>query len=237
MQSDGTSPTLFDCGTLSNYRQLHTKVFHFMLQDLPDNIAGTAALVAPTAVMPYPFLLHRFSSHRPLFLLDPDPADLEQQRSLVGDKQVIYQTGGVADFPDSLQDLGLVLNPFGLQHWRREIPLYASAARKRSRDDGRLITLDWGRTRYPDTLADLPGIVEEVRFSEQALLPAYDEQSGWRLELEREICFALPYGVKDIIAQMSSEHAETFQLFARELPDDAIIIGGSVIYRVYGGIV
>ena len=240
MKSDEGVPAthhFVDYGTLAGgYRQLHAGVFQLLLQDVPAQLTGTAALVSPASTTPFPFLLSRLTSHRPLYLADPSHEDLELQRSLVGDDQAIYLASGVAELPDSPTGLGIVLNPFGLQHWTVEAPLYASAVRKRSRDDGRLFTLDWGITRYPEDLAGLPGIAEEVHFSEAALLSPYGPETGWRLLGEREIAFGLEHSVEDIAARLHGDHAELLRAAARHRQRSRIVIGASVIYRLYEGI-
>jgi len=237
MKSDEGVPTTrhyVDYGTLAGgYRQLHAMVFQFLLQDIPPQLTGTAALVSPAATTPFPFLLSRLTCHRPLYLADPSHQDLEMQRALVQDDQAFYLHGGVSELPDSLTDLGIVLNPFGLQHWHAEAPRFASAVRKHSRDDGRLYTLDWGVTRYPDDFAGLPGIAEEIHFSRSALLCPYGPESGWRLLGEREIAFGLQHSVEEIATLLSGEHAELLRAAAQRRQSPIIVIGSSVLYRQY----
>jgi len=226
-----------DCGTpVDGYRQPLALVCSHLLRDTPAGVAGTAALVSPTAKTPFPLLVRRLASHHPLYLADPSREDLEWQRSQVGDDQVEYLVGGAAELPDSLQGLGLVLNPFGLQHWHIEAPLYAPAVRTHCRDDAHLVTLDWGATSYPEALAGLPGIAEEVRFSEQALLPPYGVETGWRLVGELEVTFGLLHSVEDIAVRLHSEHGARLRDAASTLQILTVLVGSSVIYRRYEGV-
>ena len=226
-----------DCGTtLDGYRQPLALVCSHLLRDTQAGVAGSAALVSPTARTPFPLLLRRLASYHPLYLADPSREDLEWQRAQVGDDQVEYLLGGAAELPDSLQGLGLVLNPFGLQHWPEEAPLYAQAVRAHCLGDAHLVTLDWGPTSYPDALAGLPGIAEEVRFSAQAALPAYGVETGWRLLGELEVTFGLPHSVEDIAVRLHAEHAARLREVASTLPSPTVLVGSSVIYRRYEGV-
>lgn len=225
-----------DCGTHVDYRQPLATVFEHLLQDIPQSIGETAALVSPAAKSPLPLLLSKLTSFHPLYLADPSHEDLLWQQAQVGDNQIVYLVGGAAELPDSLTGLGAVFNPFGLQHWAAEAPQYASAVRKHSRDGAHLFTLDWGVTRYPEDIAGVPGIAEEVRFSEQTQLAAYGTETGWQLTRELEVVFGLQHTVEDIAVKLHGEHGTLLREATRHRESLEVTVGSSIIYRHYKGV-
>lgn len=238
MRGDERVPTTrrIECGLLADsYRTPLAVVSKTFLADILALPQG-AVLVLPTAKTPFPLVLSRMTNCRPLYLADPVASDLEWQRERVGNDQTVYLESGATELPDSLQGLGVVLNPFGLQHWHSEAQQYAPTVRKHSRDDALLITLDWGRTRYPEDLADLPGIAEEVRFSEQSLLPPFGRETGWELVSQIEVAFDLQHTVSDIAVLLREEHAETLRKTVAHRESKAVAIGSSILYRRYKGI-
>jgi hypothetical protein len=225
-----------ECGTHVDYRQPLATVFERLLQDIPEGVGGRAALVSPTAKTLLPFLLRKLTTLCPLYLADPSHSDLEWQHAQVGSDQIVYLVGGTNELPDSLVGLGAVFNPFGLQHWSAEAPHYASAVRKHSRDDAHLFTLDWGKTDYPEDIAGLPGIAEEVRFSQKAQLAPYGRQTGWRQVSELEVAFGLQHTIEDIAVLLSLEHAALLRAATHHWSDSTVIVRSSIIYRHYKGV-
>lgn len=225
----------FECGTLTDgYRMLHARVFQFLQQDMPPHLNGSI-LIAPAATTPFPLLYRHLFPNSFLCLADPSSEDLAFQHSLLGTNQVAYFPGGVDDLPSSLTDLCVVLNPYGLQHWRAEAPRYASAVlgHCRGRGGAQLFTLDWGVTTYPEDLAGLPGIANEIHFSQAALLTAYGPETGWRLMRERIVRFGLLHAVEEIAEKLHQDHEELFRNVVRQQGRTTVVIGSSVIYRQY----
>lgn len=205
-----------------------------VLEDIPGHLAQAAALVFPAAQWPFPRLLIRRTTLHPVYVVDPSDEYLEWQRAQVGERAV-YAVGSVAEgppLPDSLQDLGLVLNPFGLQHRMAEVPLYASALRERCRGDAVLMTLDWGAVVYPENLTWLPGIAHEVRFSQESLLPAYGGETGWTLVKERTIRYSVKHAIQEMIEQLQPDQTELLRN-ATVQRDGVFDVQSSMIYRLY----
>jgi hypothetical protein len=225
-----------ECGTHVDYRQPLALVFERLLQDIPRGAGGRAALVSPTAKTLLPLLLRKLTTLCPLYLADPLHSNLEWQRAQVGSDQIVYLVGSATELPDSLTGLGTVFNPFGLQHWPAEAPHYASIVRKHSRGDAHLFTLDWGKTDYPEDIAGLPGIAEEVRFSQKAQLAPYGLETGWRQVSELEVAFGLQHTIEDIAVLLNPEHAVLLRAAAHHRPGSLVIVRSSIIYRHYEGV-
>lgn len=222
---------VLDCGTLvDGYGRPMAAAARSMLADIPARLCGTPALIVPTARTPFPRLLSRRTSHRPIWLADPSQEDLDWQRQDVDDRAA-FIAGGVDQLPACIQDVAFVLNPFGLQHTLAEAPQYASAVRRHTRNDALLLTLDWGPTRYPQDLASLSGIAEEIQFSIQSQLAPYSVETGWRLIKEMDFLFEVRHTVEGIAALLNDDNAA--RLRDAVLRDRVISVGSSVLYRLY----
>jgi hypothetical protein len=236
--ADATEDTVtrarVDCGSVEHERVPFAVAARCILAGIPGEVAAGAALVFPASQWPFPRLLGRHTSLHPLYLADPSHEALQWQQQQVGDDRAVYcLVAGIADLPDSLRDLGVVLNPFGLQHRMHEASLYAPALRERCRGGAVLLTLDWGDIVYPEDLAALPGIAEEVRFSEQLRLEAFGPETGWVLTQEQEILYRVLHPVEEIAARLLADHAEQLRQ-ATTLRGCAVVeIATSVIYRRY----
>jgi hypothetical protein len=219
------------CGLVTDgYRMPMAVVSRFLLSDVPTHTAPVPTLVVPTARTPFPRVLGRRDGYQPLWLADPLDADLAWQRDQVG-AAAIYLTASPSTLPPELTDIELILNPFGLQHTIAEAPRYAGDVRRVAAPDAVLVTLDWGPTRYPNDLAGLPGIADEVRFAHDSQLLAFGEETGWALQREREIVFEMPHTVDHVAALLNEVNAATLR--AAAAPDRVVEVGSSVIYRLY----
>ncbi len=197
---------------------------------LLDDVSPTSTLIVPTAKTPFPRLLSRRAGYQPLWLADPSAEDLAWQRAQVGDGAT-YIPASPATLVGQLSGIGLVLNPFGLQHTIAEAPAYGPLMRRLVGPDGSMVTLDWGPTRYPEDLAGLPGIADEVRFARSSQLEPFPEDTGWALLKEREIFFEMPHSVDHVAALLNAANAATLR--AATDPGRVIEVGSPVIYRLY----
>lgn len=221
-----------ECGTIEKNSPIpYALVFRCLQEDVPVELGETAALVFPSSKEPLPLLLAKRTSHRPLYLADQEGSALEWQRQHLGVEGVEYHhVAGVATLPDTLQDLGIVINPFGLQHWPSEIPLYAPLMHERCRRGAVLLTLDWGPIHYPDDIARLPGIAQEIRFNEQSLLLPYSPETGWQLWKARTIHYGEEYTIEDLFA-LYPDQAVRRQSMSVER--GRFVVRSSWIYRLY----
>jgi hypothetical protein len=227
--------THVDCGIVAHERVPLAIAARKILNVIPVALAAGAALVFPAAQWPFPRLLARRTSFHPLYLADPSDEALQWQREQVGENDgVVYCcVASVTSLPDSLQNLGFVLNPFGLQHRFEDASSYAPVLRERCRGGAVLVTLDWGGISYPEDLAVLPGIVEEVRFAEQSCLAAFGPETGWKLGEAQEISYRMQYPLEMIAARLCTEHAEHLREITRGRESAIVEIATSVIYRCY----
>ncbi len=232
---DSIRGTRVDCGVVEHERVPLAIAAREILNAIPAELAPVAALVLPAAQWPFPRLLARHASFHPLYLADPSDEALQWQRKQVGDNDsVVYCcVASVADLPASLQHLSLVLNPFGLQHRLDVASSYAPALRERCRSGAVLLTLDWGGIAYPQDLAALPGIVEEVDFAEQSRLAAFGPETGWKLVEEQEILYRVLHPVEEIAARLRTEHAEQLRQITSQREYAIVEIATSVVYRRY----
>ena len=210
------------------YPQLMVKVGQCLLADLPPRLQSTAALILPAAQMPFPYLLATRTTHSPLFIGDPVLENLTWQRERVGERG-IYALVRTSELPIEIQALGVVLNPFGLQHDLQNAPHYASLVRERCQTGALLLTLDWGINRYPDSIATLVGIAADIRYSTERILAPYGLETGWSLVQEREIPFKLYHPVEAAAQLLGSEEAA----FVRSTFTQDILVESSVCYRHY----
>jgi hypothetical protein len=202
-----------------------------MLADLPVHLAQAAALVLPAARMPFPWFLLTYTACSPLIVADPDEKNLTWQQDRLG-QRAIYVSARAQDLPPGIRGVGLALNPFGLQHDLAHAPFYASTIREHCQLQGALITLDWGENHYPDALAALPGIAEDIHYSRDRLLDPYTQETGWKLQQAWELPFTLPHTTQALVQKLTSEEAAVVHsTFTGD-----ILIGASVIYRRYQAI-
>src|SRR5581483_3069324 len=124
----------------SGYPQLMVEIGQRMLADLPAHLAKAAVLILPAAQMPFPWLFGWHTVHTPLIVADPDEKNLAWQRERLGER-AMYILACVDNLPTEIRNLGLVLNPFGLQHDWANAPHYAPRIRERCQSEGALITL------------------------------------------------------------------------------------------------
>jgi hypothetical protein len=221
-----------ECGTIERDSNIpYALVFRCLQEDVPVEMREAAALVFPGGQSPFPLLLARCTAHRPLYLADQEAPALRWQRCHLGEEVMEYHhVDGVATLPATLRDLGLVLNPFGLQHWPSEVPLYASLVRERCRRGAVLLTLDWGTIDYPQEIATLPGIAGEIRFNEQSLLPPYGPETGWQLRQERTIRYGEEYTILDLFASRPGQAMPPPGVSERK---ERFVVRSSWIYRLY----
>ncbi len=213
------------------YPQLMVGVSQHMLADLPAHPESTPALVLPAAQMPFPYLFSSHTSFSPLFIADHSLENLTWQRERVGER-AIYTLVESNELPMEIQDIGIVLNPFGLQHDLSRAPQYAVLVRERCKSHAMLITLDWGINKYPDPLATLQGIAADIRYSAERLLAPYGGETGWKLVQEREFPFKLPQAVEDVAHLLGEEEAA----FVRSAFTQDILVESSVCYRRYAAL-
>jgi hypothetical protein len=231
---DGVSPVTrrtVECGVVDHDRLPLAVAASSILADIPGDRA-LAAAVFPVAQLPFARVLGQFTSLHPLFLVDSDEECLEWQRGQVGDRAV-YLAGSVTDLPDALQGLGVVLNPFGLQHHLAEAPLYAPALRSQCRGDAVMLTLDWGKVGYPTELAHLPGIADEVHYAEQRLLDAFGPETGWILTKEQEIRYSVKHTIDTLATLLRPDHANLLRQAETQRGSSVVEVQSSIIYRFY----
>lgn len=171
------------------------KVLAHAVSDIIDEYGAHAdlrVLVGHTAAIPTVHLLERHTSWTPIFLFDDREDNLQYQRSKVQDPaRVIDFQCRVQDLPPQVADLDLVINPFGLQEYPGEEHIYSAVTRQRCRTGATLVTLDWGLTDYAEDYRDLPGIRDEIAFSESKAVPVFTE--GWDLQEERQYRFFITH--------------------------------------------
>src|SRR5262249_22187275 len=193
------SPTIREKTILltHGYPQLMVEVGQHILADLSAYPGSAPALVLPAAQMPFPYLFSSHTSCSPLFIADHSLENLRWQRERVGER-AIYTLVESNALPVEIQDIVIVLNPFGLQHDLLHAPQYAALVRGRCKSQAMLLTLDWGINKYPDLLATLRGIAADIDYSASRLLAPYGGETGWKLVQEREFPFKLPQTVEDV---------------------------------------
>jgi hypothetical protein len=190
------------------------------------------ALIGHTASVPVVHTLEKFTKWNSVFAFDPRPEHVAYQRSKIKDPdRVTVLECRVTDLPPEVRDLSVVVNPFGLQEFPGEDRTYARVVRERAAADAVLLTLDWGPTRYPESIADLPGISDEVQFSKRSQLAPFGETEGWRLKDETSYDFFFVHTGEQVAAILPSAKAAVFR---EVVPADRIVeISSSVLLRRY----
>jgi hypothetical protein len=208
-----------------------TKAALQMLADLPEHLLTAPLLILPAAQTPFPWIFSQRMKPHPLIIADPRQENLDWQRVRVSN--ALYVLGGSADLAD-LEHIGIVLNPLGLQHYPSEIPHYASRIRRWCRPHAIFMTLDWGHHRYPEILAQIPGIEHDIRHAAQRVLPPYGTETGWKLLQETELRFEYAFTIEALVKMLRKEDAARVRTaFSQDQP---IIVGSSACYRRYEAI-
>ncbi len=211
------------------YPQLMVVVGQRMLADHPERLHSAPVLILPAAQMPFAYLFASRTKHYPIFIADQRLENLTWQRQKLPEGKGFYVLVGVNELPIEVRGVGVVVNPFGLQHDLPNAPRYASLVRERCLEGAMLQTLDWGVNRYPDAIAQLPGIAADIHYSAERLLEPYGTETGWRLIQEHEIPFSLPSTIESIAEKLGEAEAT----YVRTTFTQDILVESSVCYRSY----
>lgn len=216
----------------AGYRHVLAVAAHAALSDVPPALRKSPALLGQVAATPFARVYDHRSRHEPLIAFDPRREHIDSQREMLGDStRVRLLTCDVTELPADVGDLGCVFNPFGLQEFPGRDGEYADAVRPRARNDAILQTLDWGLTSYPDELTELPGIADEIAFSEKHQLAPFTPEQGWRLERETVFRFHFEHTGEEIALILPPEAVDGFHRVVD--PEQVVAVGSSVVYRFY----
>lgn len=164
-------------------------------------------LVGHTAAIPIVHILEKHTSWETIFIFDDRQDNIDYQLGKINSPERVRPFRcKVSDLPEEVSDLDLVINPFGLQEYPGEEQLYALETRSRCKDDATLVTLDWGLTNYEDRFVSIPGISDEIAFSEARATPIF--RDGWSLMDQVSYEFYISHTADQIEAIMP-EHARS----------------------------